>query len=258
MFKGLNDLDNIDSLIENAKKMVGRIDVPQNVLNYLYSNARVSVPLQEQWERDVKLAIGTDEILREYFRPTPLNEYSSLIDRSITNEAIRELTFPQGVLVMAFHGGFPALVRRLFDEGFKDGFMIRRENAISDTGGSLFGGLRSLIDGKNVYLAADGWFGKQATTINVLDFEYPVTDGAAFLAFESRSLTAWLSFSFDGEVFIPVVRPGPQRNGGETFVEFRGRLYSFYAKQIEEALTGAPISLPLSRRWKLYMRDNLH
>ena len=118
-----------------------------------------------------------------------------------------------------------------------------------DPGAAVFAALKGLLTGQNVFLAPDGPFGRSTGSISVLGAQCTVADGAAFLAFEAKARVACIRFAFDGRCFSPVLESGPRREGGETFDEYRGRLYSFYQDQITLALTGVPSDLALSKGW---------
>jgi hypothetical protein len=80
-------------------------------------------------------------------------------------------------------------------------------------------------------------------------------EGAAFLAHASNCNTAWYTVVREGNRFVPIIEPGPSRNGGETLNEFSERLYRFYAEKIEGMFVGDPCNILLRPRWSTHFKN---
>jgi hypothetical protein len=260
IYEGIDELDNIPSLFENAVKIAGRLPLKERVLNFLYVHSTCRSLSRAEWEKQVRIAVAIDRILRDFLSTLPIDSFNCLIDQAAKRDVAERLTSPKGYLILVFHGGFAPLLRKIFHALCKDGAMVGDAGPLSaerDAGSALFAAMRALSNGHNVYIAPDGPFGKLTTSMRVLGVDCPMRDGAAFLAFELGPNTAWLTLTRDDRAFIPVVQIGPSREKEETFPEYRDRLYRFYAAMIEKSLTGDPRSLALSGRWTHYLNSAL-
>jgi hypothetical protein len=261
-YAGLEDLhlDNAARLFKNARQVSKRIQFDAVVLNYLFSKSRSDLPRLE-WLREVRYTMAIDAILRDFFRPAPIERLSPVMDQEALANVLKQTVSPKGVLVLAFHGSFPTLVRKFFDQ-FQGGLMIQKSGggalaAKNDPGAALFISMRALLEGKHVFVAPDGPFGKVQRTIRVLDVECPVAGGAPFLGYETRCETVWLAAKRDENGFAPVAEWGPRRESGETAEQFEDRLFRFYSDRIEASLTGDPRNLAISGRWMHHLRHAL-
>lgn len=259
LYAGLEDLhlDDAARLFENARTVCERIRIDPQVLNYLFSKSRSGLPRQD-WVREVRFAMGVDAIVRDFFRPAPITELDAVIDHAAAAQVLSRAVSSHGVLVLVFHGSFPTLVRKFFDQ-FQGGLMIQKSGggalaAKNDPGAALFVAMRALMDGKHVFVAPDGPFGKVTRSIAVLDVKCPVAAGAPFLAFETRCETIWFAVERGEKGFAPVAEWGPRRASGETAEQFEDRLFRFYGDRIEASLTGAPRNLAISGRWMHHLR----
>jgi len=161
------------------------------------------------------------------------------------------------MLALTFHGGYGALSPHLFADVLQNSLIVevksrgkfRSVNA-KKSGAALFAALRVLREGGSVYLTPEGPFGKRTGKIEVLGASLSVSDGAAFLAYETGCETGWYVMRRDGQKLVPVIEPGPSRDPGDTYADFRSRLFQFYRDRIEEQLTGDPRNLALHFWWR--------
>ena len=79
---------------------------------------------------------------------------------------------------------------------------------------------------------------------------------APTIAFESGCATGWYTVAREGDRFVPVYEPGPSRETKESFKDFKGRWWAFYAARVETLFTGDPRNITLWHFWpKLFSSD---
>jgi hypothetical protein len=230
---------------------VAYVDLDDGVLKHLYSHSRYDAMAYEEWKRQVVRAAATDLALRKMLRRKPDAALADLVDPVARADIVQRLSSPSGMLVLAFHGGFSLLVRRLFTHLMNDSLSIAAGGQHQASRGAyvLLAAHRALRAGKTVGLAPDGRWGKQTGTIPVLGAHRSVSDGGPFLAHATRCDTAWFALRRSDGGFVPDIVAGPRHDGGETFAAFRERFFRFYAERIEAAFTGEPRSLSLTSSW---------
>lgn len=257
IYQGLEGLGRGELLLENARKLKDRIELPVFALDYLYERSRSGSP-RGAWEDEIRVSMAVNRLISDYFKADDIKRIDPLVDQSVLGDVAERLTSRRGTLVLASHEGFPMLVRSTFNRLFSNGAMIQRSAAggamsvQDDTRTALFLTLRALLEGRNAFVAPDGPYGKRTGTISVLGVPCPVADGAPFLAYETRCNTAWLNVLRTEEGFRPVVELGPVRSKDESFDEFRARLFHFYAGKLEEGLTGDPKNISIAHWRKNY------
>ena len=256
LYVNLDNPRDPDLLFENAEK-VADIHGPLPVLDYLYDFAREPKLPREAWTRQALVATCIQYLLGDFFYGEPPWSMTHLFDPVARDQAVRALASPRGLVALTFHGGFAVGLLHFFAAFVNDGLMIAPKAraqfgslSARDSGPTLFAALRALGEGRTVHIAPDGQFGRARSDIQVLGASCPVSDGAAFLAYETGCDTAWYVMLRKGRMFAPLVLPGPSRAPGESFNEFRTRLQCFYEERIEEQLTGAPESLAISLTWR--------
>lgn len=259
LYAGMDGLDDPDLIFENAEKIADALK-PDPVLGYLYAHARAPRLWREAWAREAQVGSAIETLMADFFLKGGLN-LESLFDRAGRAEAVQAMSSPRGVVALSFQGGFLTLLRQFVPRFLEHAVLIENKSrpnirslGANNPGAALFGALRTLGEGGTVCVAPDGPFGKPKSRIEVLGASCPITDGAAFLAYEADSETVWCAIRRDGRVFVPVAEPGPSRWPGETFEEFRSRLVSFYRDKIEEHLTENPQSLALTKVWRDRLR----
>jgi hypothetical protein len=249
--KGVRQFCPTKTLFEHAHELAPTLSLPSAVLDHLYANSHHNFMSRVRWEAEVRLATAVHTLLKTS-RGIWFEAFDELLSEAAQNE-IPVLTSSSGMLVVVFHGGFVTLLRRLFLSLSKDGVTIGTGgtySAKSDTMFPLFAARRALLDGKSAFIGPDGPFGTARTAINVLGAHFPIADGAAFLAYETKCDTIWLNVVSSEDGFHAVTVPGPRRSDiPESFPDFRNRLYGFYAQQIEIAFTSAPRSVVLTGAW---------
>jgi lauroyl/myristoyl acyltransferase len=253
------DLDRPDDptlILENAQKVAdARGSDP--VIDYLHAHARPASAPGEAWIRQALVASSIEFLLEDFFAAKSPWRLREMFDPESGPQAAQAMRSPRGTLALTFHGGFAALSRHFF-ASYVDGGLVVDEKArpkfnsvgADDPGAALFAALRALQQGRPVCLAPDGRGGRPARRIRVLGASCPVTDGAAFLAYETGCDTVWYVIGRDGRTFSPVVEAGPSRAPGETFEEFRARLMAFYSGKIEAHFAGPPQNLTLLKVWR--------
>lgn len=256
LYAGLERPDDPRLILENAKK-VADVRPPDPALGYLHAHTRATELPAAAWIRRARVAASIEDLLEDFFSHRSPWRLREMFDPESAAMAAQAMVSPRGVLALTFHGGFAALLPHFFVQFLAGGLVVdvkaRAKFAslgANDPGAALFGALRALGEGRSVYVAPDGSFGKHAGCIQVLGASCPVSDGAPFLAYESGCDTVWYAMRRTREMFVPVVEPGPSRAEGETFAQFRTRLLGFYRDRIEEHFTGDPRSLVLHKAWR--------
>ena len=248
LYGGLEGLSDPSRLMENAAKVAERTRIVPQLLDHLYANRSHGGGSRTDWEAQVRLSAAIHTLSADHLLEASVADLSPCIDQAGTVAEIGRLSGPAGRLLLAFHGGYVIVLRKLFDHFFPNGFMvIESERGRRRT--ILFGGLRALMDGRTVFIAPDSGLADQVARIKVLGAECPVAMGAAFLAFETRCETGFVFVRRTGAGLGLVVEAGPKRADGESFAAFQDRFHLFYAGQIERILTGDPRDLVLGGRW---------
>lgn len=236
-----------DQLFAQAEKIGAKIAIDETTLDFLYRHSRWSPSSRKEWEKSIRTACSVDRIVRDVRGYLP----DSLIEGEA--DAFNRLKSDTGTLLLTFHGAFVLVARRLFSKNLERGraHVFGRGGSITtrDVRGALFAALRSLQDGGVLLMASDGPDGKITGTLNVLGAAAPAGEGAAYLAYATNCNTGWYTVVRRGDKFVPVVEPGPKKNTGESFGDFKERLHGFYAGKIEEIFTGDPGSMVLRPGW---------
>ncbi len=248
LYGGLEGLSDASRLMENAAKVAERTRIVPQLLDHLYANRSHGRGSRADWEAQVRLSAAIHTLSADHLLEASVADLSPCIDHAGTMAEIRGLGGSAGRLLLAFHGGYVIVLRKLFNHFFPDSFMVL-ESERSRRRNILFAGLRALMDGRTVFIAPDSGLADQVARIKVLGAECPVALGAAFLAFETRCETGFVFVRRTGAGLALAVEAGPRRADDESFAAFQDRFHLFYAGQIERVLTGDPKNLVLGGRW---------
>ena len=240
-------------LFENARRISTSLRPSGALLDHLFANSVCTRMNRAEWENEFLTSMAVDLLLRDFFRPVPLMKLGQYLDHAAAAETFAQLSSARGMVLVAFHGSFVVLVRKLFEQ-VNGGFMVQTggqdaPSPQSDSRGVLFVAMRALQEGRHVYLAPDGPYGSRNYSVGVFGIQRKVGEGAPFLAFHTGCETGWWSVARCDERFSPIVEPGPRRQEGENYDRFRDRFFRFYASKIEAVLTGDPQNLALSEGW---------
>jgi hypothetical protein len=259
---GIDNLDDIESLYDNAAIAADRLPYRTYVLDHIYACSRWPLMPRADWEREVRLSRALDCIFTEFHRHAPSEAVSALVDQKSAKDVAAQLSSEAGALILLFHGGYATLTLRILTDLRKDALLVRKGgignfSSKGDARGVLFAALRAIGDGKKVGLAPDGPLGKPSVCINVLGINYHIPEGAAFIAHQSQCSTMWFTLNRDERGFVPVLKFAPRVEPGEPYREFRERLHLFYAKEIELSFTGDPRSICIAGRWAAQFAEQL-
>jgi hypothetical protein len=236
--------------LEDAQHRANSVRIPTPVLNHLYAHSCETSVARDEWERQVRVATAFDENLTRLGSPRLLKQIMEQIGTPLPAAFGFE---PGGTstLVIIYHGGYCAPLRRLFQRTCPNAVIIGAIGKYSAQNGALalFAARKALLDSRPVMIGPDGRFGKEALTISVLRAEAPMTDGAPYLAHSTRCNVAWGSLLWTAQGFTIEVAAGPRCEVGEPFTAYRGRFYQFYADRLEQAFTRDPLNLPLTKNW---------
>jgi hypothetical protein len=237
--------------LADAQQRANEIEISQPILDFLYGKTRWRSLKRTEWERQVRVATAFDENLTRFGSAPLLKRIANQIAVPLKANVVPELTSAP-TLAIAYHGGFSVTIRRLFAYSFPDSVIIGANGRYAAREGAfaLFAAREALLEAKSVLMAPDGRFGKEAATISVLGAQLPVTDGAPFLGHATGCNVMWIALTWTGHGFTIEVVAGPRRVAGEPFADYRLRFYRFYADQLEQAFTGDPANLPLTKNWE--------
>jgi hypothetical protein len=261
-----------DDLFNSAATLSERIDLPNDLLDQLYSRSRFKPMRRDVWERHVRTAFCCDHIAMEFMRgldeeagqfiggasKDPIQHIVAKVD-----EALSSIDRSRGLLVVSFHGGLLRIMVAIYRELFASGLFMGKKagdteggrtderfiGVKGDEGAALFKAVRALQDGKTLWMNPDGMIGRGVSKISVLGVEIALPSGAAFAAYESKCNTAWITFVRDGVSVVPNIVIGPTREKGEGYRDFSKRWFKFYGERLEEALTGDPRNIALRPFW---------
>jgi hypothetical protein len=253
------------------------VEITPALGNFLFQERRDKEVAQSQWLHDVQTAVALDHFFVDAFRirrsaqrcADSLQLFSNCVLQLITIEkyvdmaqakrVFEERASSRGLLLCCFHGNFNLHGRILFTKLVPDHLTIQLRGGASSHGinadsGRLTAGFRAvkaLQQQKIVLTAADGpvFNPSSACEISVLGTPVRISTGAALIAYEANCDTGWYTVVREGEQFVPVCKTGPSRNASESFAEYKDRWMSFYAAEIEKALTGDPRNLAIGAAW---------
>lgn len=261
-----------DDFFNSAAALSERVDLPKDLLDQLYRSSRYKPMRRGIWEHHVRTAFCCDHIANDLMRgidaragqfiggtcKDPLQSLSAKVD-----DALGLVDRSRGLLVVSFHGGLYRIGLAIYRELFP-GSMIMRKKAGDTDGGrtderhigvkgeewaALFKAVRSLQDGKTLFMAPDGMIGRSGSKISVLGQEIALPSGAAYAAYASKCNTAWMTLVRDGAGVAPNILIGPTREEGEGYRDFSERWFKFYGERLEETLTGDPRNISLRPFW---------
>ena len=261
-----------DDFFNSAAALSERVDLPKDLLDHLYRNSRYKPMRRGIWERHVRTAFcsehiandlmrGMDERVGQFIGGTCKDPLLTL--RAQVDDALRLVDRSKGLLVVGFHGGFYRIGLAICREFFPDSMTMRKKAGDTDGGrtdeshigvegeewAALFKAVRSLEDGKTLFMAPDGMIGRSVSKISVLGMEIELPSGAAYSAYVSKCNTAWMTLVRDGASVVPNILIGPTREKGEGYLDFSRRWFKFYGERLEETLTGDPRNISLSPLW---------
>jgi hypothetical protein len=256
----------VAKVFDLSRRFASRLVLPQGLTDNLYRHTRSQLP-RDEWEQQVKAAYCldhiTDDMKRIRGRAGLLRQVTTgLIDKDARKRALDQIDPSKGTILMTFHGGFQSVAIAFYAETFENGVVIKKKASktpgkigVKDNArAALFAAMRELQDRKVMLIAVDGSNGGTAFTMSVLGKPVEVGIGAAFLAYEVRCNTAWFTMVQKDDGFVPVILPGPVRIQGESFDQFKERLFGFVAEQIESLVTGDPRNIALHGKWTNLLR----
>ncbi len=241
-------------IFEAAAKLADRIEVDEDALTWVFKQRDDDSIDWAAWLSKVRTAYALDYLIRD-IRISD-GEIIELLDPAAVEACKAQIDADRGQVVVVAHAGF-GYVRGVFikhllakqvvlaSRDVRDGAISVRE----DPHTALFIAIKSLLGGTSVTVAVDGKQGRCQNQIMVLGKPYFVSDGGAFLAYESRCQTFWCEIRRVGERLQPQLKPGPQRADGEKYRDYKVRFLTFYETMLNQFFTGNPESILLSQRW---------
>lgn len=260
------------SVSELAEVLSARYDLPARALCRLRDNTAHSNIQYEEWKRRISIACCVDQMSVD----------SALLARRFRHDEIRNplvrLQFPvsvdgdalpprapTGSLFVFLHSGFPLLVVEAYRRIEPTGLIVRNGPAgrahpanhivVSDPRAATFLMTRAIEDGRSILMAPDAPIGKRDASIRVFGQDFPIAQGAPFVAFETSCQTVWISMQRNGDLFVPCFALGPVRTESESYKSFKARWLTFYGEQVEGFLRGAPDSLSIRPYWSRWLNQ---
>jgi hypothetical protein len=265
--------------LENAAQHVDSIHIAPETAEFYYTHRRDTDMEFPAWLREVKIAqmlhhVFSDAAVVPQFHRDPdpqvrdmaarfcrMASFQEYVDVEEARRLFESLDLSNGLLVSTFHGGFLRISNFFYTTFVPDPYWLtvkggRQPNVIAASDNeraAAFQIYKALTQGKAVLLAADGFHfgGSGGATVEVLGLKTRISEGSAWLAYESNCNTGWISASRRGNMFVPDYAPGPRRLPGESYGAFRERWVSFYTEQVQRALSLGPENLVLIARWGL-------
>jgi len=239
-------------LLSRAELQAREIEIPPQLLSFLYERSRGPALPFKEWSKYVRTACAIDLACQNAFKTKTLDAFTEAADQQQSLQRVSSST-----LVLTFHGAFVSLARLAFVRQVPRGLLMRRADA-RDGRTALFGALRSLQGGRSILLAPDGPYGTRSERLRVLGVKARMADSAAFLAYATNCATAWYTVVRRGEEFAVQLESGPAKQDGEDFAGFSLRLEEFYARQIENIFSGDPKNISLRPNWRRTFLDHLN
>jgi hypothetical protein len=250
-YKGIRRLRVTENFIETARVLSNRIDINPTALGVLYASSHQPQACREDWEGEIRTAFSVQHLIAD--TRVLKDSDDDLIDPAAKERALRDLDTSRGLLFLLCHAGYTHVLFRFVDREIPNSVYLasssKRIPIHLDPRGSLFAGLKALLQKKVVVITPDGQQGSRNCDISVLGRKVPIGDGAAFLAYESRCATMWATMNRNGDRFVPNLVSGPVRDSAESFEQFQGRFNAFYERMLNEFFCGDPQNLLIGQRW---------
>ena len=87
-YRGVPNLEREADLFQNAELLAARVDVPQSLLDHLYTNSRRGPVSRTDWEKRVRTAFCIDHMIRDI---RSLRRPDYLIDRGKSRDAFGQI-----------------------------------------------------------------------------------------------------------------------------------------------------------------------
>lgn len=240
----------VEDVFRDAAEQSRDVVLDEPAFRFLRRHSRLQDVDEAAWADRARLSIATGRILDKL-------DYQQLVELTGRNRLTKIFgRIEPGTLFLMYHCGFIRAAKRLFtgylpDNG-RPGLLLAgggTHKAADDPGQALFGALRSLQAGHNLWVAPDGTLGRQSVVLDVLGTTSTGGEGAALLAHTARCPTVYFRLEVREDRLFPVIEAGPQCEPGERFRDFSARFHRAYADKLTDLLTGEPENLVMRPRW---------
>jgi hypothetical protein len=205
---------------------------------HVFRDANIAGSLMKRLEGDA------DPFLAAFYGSLTHGLVEALADLDESRRRFAGLDLSRGLVLVTAHDLFSRIEVALADHVMPDSYAIHMKDLADPAGqrNAAFRALKTVTAGKAILLAPDG---QQAAAsagaeIEVLGKRFDISVGAALIAYEGRSPTAFYRATRTGRRFVPTFVAGPSRENGESFAQFRTRWLAFYAAEREKALLASP------------------
>ena len=218
------------------------MDFPLWIKNYFF-RLRVdkSVNLQD-WTDGLILAAARDQVARDM--AIAEHDMDHLYHPEAMNVVNRFCDMPGPMVMLTSHFG-PRMIRAYYTKEFIDRVLIMRMKSDSqrfvwnNAREAAFAAMKTLATGGKILISPDGPMSERRVDIAVAGYRFDIALGTHVLAYENNAHVTWLHFETTEKGFLPVfVDEGLRREPGETSQSFSTRFNAFYARMLEQRLTG--------------------
>jgi len=280
-FVGLSDRLRLDLLLAKYKDWRGgsaaefeasleaqanRFEIPETYANRLYSyRSNVSLTFHP-WLKELRKEEALGHLLYDLpaamdLQKTAREQDLSFLQRFLLSVRQREIVRVEewqrffrtldtrtGLFLSIFHGNYSGVVGHLFSRFLPEHYCVRfaggwHGGVEHGRRGAALRMMKTLLQQKVVLLAPDGGQRTTSSTIRVFDVSKPISPVGAAIAFDAGSDTGWCGVRREDGRLLPYLVPGPRPLAQETCEAFIGRWCTFYAAQIEAALSSSPDNL---------------
>jgi hypothetical protein len=194
-----------------------------------------------------------DKALLEKFRKTAASLLGD-IDWARAANVFEGVDTSRGLLLCGFHGAYYTLFPIICQRFFPNMYTMHAVAMLSMGSRAVgFRAIKSLLSGNVVFIAPDGppRAERGSVEMQVFGSAMHIPEGAAVMAYETGSDTAFFSVNRERGKFVPVFISGPRKERGESFVDFRNKWVQFYSAQLEAAFSSDPANVSVgSLRWR--------
>ncbi|MGV6802470.1 MAG: hypothetical protein ACWA5L_11165 [bacterium] len=259
-YVGLDIKPDAHRLISQAEMIIPRIRYNEKAFSFLYQNSQYKDLLESEWRHRSKLSFALEHLIAD--TQMPVADLNQLVDPLAVQKIEQEYDPQCGTVLMLSHAGYVQSRYGFFSQAFPDAIFMTNHKVLEnrlevgeDETASLMLAMKALLNGNTIVISPDGKRGRGESLGSLFGKQITIKDGAALLAYETRSRTAFFTMGRDGGVFIPRLYWGPEVGASESYTSYKQRLAAFYIECLRQHFSGNPDSLLYSGSWmKFFMQ----